>query len=425
LGNKLLVIIFSKNLEEIPVFAITNHRIAVSLIPKQKESVSCTHNQLFMQSKLPHVGTTIFTVMSALAAEHNAINLSQGFPNFPIADSLKKFVHEALDADQVQYAPMPGRLDLRQQIARQVLARHDVKTDADQEITITAGATQAIFTAIASLIEPGDEVILFDPAYDCYDPSIVLFGGKPVHLKLGFPSYQIDWNEVDRKVTPKTKLIIVNNPNNPTGSVWGEQDLKAMQQILEKHPQLYVISDEVYEYIRFEGKHRSVLTNPLIRSRSFVTYSFGKTLHVTGWKLGYCIAPPELTREFRKVHQFNVFCVNNTMQHAVANYLEHSNDLHTISDMYRQKRDRFKSALQNSRFKILPCEGTYFCLLDYSAITQEADTEFAKRMTRENGVASIPVSVFYEDFTDNKVLRFCFAKTDETLAAAAERLCRI
>ena len=378
-----------------------------------------------MQSKLPHVGTTIFSVMSALATEHNAINLSQGFPNFPISDTLKNLVNEALQADQVQYAPMPGRIDLRQQIAAQVLTKHGVAINPETEITITAGATQAIFTAIAALISAGDEVIMFDPAYDCYDPAVVLFGGKPVHLKLRFPSYQVDWNELDDKITDKTKLLILNNPNNPAGSVWNANDLLSLEQILQKHPQLYIISDEVYEYIQFEGTHQSVLKNEFIRSRSFVTYSFGKTLHVTGWKLGYCVAPELLTREFRKVHQFNVFCVNNTMQYAVAGYLQHANDLDTIASMYQRKRDLFINALANSRFTLLPCAGTYFCLADYSNITDEPDTEFAKRLTRENGVAAIPVSVFYEYLTDHKVLRFCFAKTDETVTAAAEKLCRI
>ncbi|MBI3134920.1 MAG: aminotransferase class I/II-fold pyridoxal phosphate-dependent enzyme [Bacteroidetes bacterium] len=378
-----------------------------------------------MQSKLPHVGTTIFTVMSALAAEHKAINLSQGFPDFPVSDTLKELVKAALDADQVQYAPMAGRVDLRQQIAALVSARHGIAVDSDLEITITAGATQAIFTAIATLINPGDEVILFDPAYDCYDPAVILFGGKPVHLALRFPSYQIDWEQLEQQITAKTRLIVVNNPNNPAGSVWSEHDLKEFERILAKHKNLYVISDEVYERIQFSGQHQSVLKSELLRSRSFVMYSFGKTLHVTGWKIGYCIAPAALTAEFRKVHQFNVFCVNNTMQHAIAAYLERFNDLDTIAGMYQAKRDLFTGALKTSRFKIMPCEGTYFCLLDYSQITGESDVDFARRLTIEHGVASIPVSVFYQQRTDHKVLRFCFAKTDETLITATEKLCKI
>jgi methionine aminotransferase len=378
-----------------------------------------------MLSKLPNTGTTIFTVMSALAAEHKAVNLSQGFPDFPISDELKNFVKEALDQNQVQYAPMPGRLDLRQEISKLVAAKHNYTPNLETEITITAGATQAIFTAIASLITQGDEVILFDPAYDCYDPSVLVFGGKPIHLKLKFPDFSIDWEELDKKITTKTKLIIFNNPHNPAGSVWKPEDQTQLERILQKHKNLYLISDEVYEYIQFEGQHQSVLKSELIRNRSFVMYSFGKTLHVTGWKLGYCIAPAELTVEFRKVHQFNVFCVNNTMQHAVYKYLESKPDLNGISKFYEKKRNLFLDAIKPSGFIPLKCDGTYFCLLDYSNLSQMNDVEFAKKITIDFGIASIPISVFYQDQTDNKVLRFCFAKKDDTLLNAAEKLCRI
>lgn len=378
-----------------------------------------------MQSKLPNTGTTIFTVMSALATEHKAVNLSQGFPDFPISDELKNFVREALDQNQVQYAPMPGRLDLRQEISKLVANKHNYTPNPETEITITAGATQAIFTAIASLVTPGDEVIMFDPAYDCYDPSVLVFGGKPVHLKLTFPAFSIDWEELDKKITAKTKLIIFNNPHNPAGSVWKEDDLDKLERILQKHKQLYLISDEVYEYLQFAGSHQSVLKNEFIRNRSFVMYSFGKTLHVTGWKLGYCIAPPELTTEFRKVHQFNVFCVNNTMQYAVYKYLESKPDLNGISQFYQEKRDLFLNAIASSGLKPLKCDGTYFCLVDYSDISQMNDVDFAKKLTIDFGIASIPISVFYQDQTDNKVLRFCFAKKDDTLLNAAEKLCKI
>lgn len=378
-----------------------------------------------MQSKLPHTGTTIFSVMSALAAEHKAINLSQGFPDFPISDELKNLVKIALDENQVQYAPMPGRLDLRNQISNLTTAKHGFTPDPETEITITAGATQAIFTAIACLIQPGDEVIMFDPAYDCYDPSVLVFGAKPVHLKLRFPDFSVDWNELDKKINSKTRVLIFNNPHNPAGSVWTPEDLIQLEKILIKHKHLFVISDEVYEYIQFEGTHQSVLKNELIRSRSFVMYSFGKTLHVTGWKLGYCIAPAELTKEFRKIHQFNVFCVNNTMQYAVSKYLEHKPDLGGISSFYQKKRDLFLNAISQSRFKPLKCSGTYFCLLDFSALSQTADLDFAKSLTTDFGVAAIPVSVFYQDKTDQSILRFCFAKQDETLLNAAERLCKI
>lgn len=378
-----------------------------------------------MESKLPNVGTTIFTTMSALANECGAINLSQGFPNFPIDSRLKDFVIEGLKNEQVQYAPMPGRLDLRQEISKKISAQHNVVVDADAEITITAGATQAIFSAIAAVINHGDEVILFDPAYDCYDPSIILFGGIPIHLKLKFPSFQINWEEVESKINSKTKLIIVNNPHNPAGSVWTKNDLDALEKIVLKFPHLYIISDEVYEHLQYTGAHQSVLKNEIIRAKSFVTYSFGKTFHVTGWKLGYCVAPKNMTTEFRKVHQFNVFCVNNTIQYAVAQYLNKTNEWQNLSGFYKTKRDLFLNAMKPSQFKALNCDGTYFCLFDYSSMSNENDVDFAKRLTREFGVATIPVSVFYEDVTDNKVIRLCFAKTDETLLNAAEKLCKI
>jgi len=378
-----------------------------------------------MESKLPNVGTTIFTVMSALANECGAINLSQGFPNFPIDQRLKDFVSEGLINEQVQYAPMPGRLDLRQEISRKINIQHTIFIDPESEITITAGATQAIFSAIATIVQKDDEVILFDPAYDCYDPSILLFGGIPIHLKLKFPSYQIIWEEVESKINSKTKLIIVNNPQNPAGSVWIKDDIDELEKLVLKFPQLYIISDEVYEHLQFTGTHQSVLKNEIIRQKSFVTYSFGKTFHVTGWKLGYCVAPPKLTVEFRKVHQFNVFCVNNTIQYAVAQYLNKTNEWQNLSSVYKTKRDLFLNAMKPSKFKALNCDGTYFCLFDYSAISAEKDIDFAKRLTRDFGVATIPVSVFYADETDNKVIRFCFAKTDETLLNAAEKLCKI
>lgn len=378
-----------------------------------------------MQSKLPSTGTSIFTVMSALANEYGAINLSQGFPNFAIDPRLKELVAEALRLDQVQYAPMAGRLDLRQEISKKIKLQHGIAVDPESEITITAGATQAIFSAIAAIINKGDEAVLFDPAYDCYDPAVVLFGGIPVHLKLQFPSFRIDWDEAGKKITAKTKLIIVNNPHNPAGSVWTPDDIRALEALVQKHPQLYIISDEVYEHLQFSSPHCSVLNSEILRAKSFVTYSFGKTFHVTGWKVGYCVAPGKLAEEFRKVHQYNVFCVNNTVQYAVAKYLSGPGEWQQLARFYEQKRDLFLNAMKPSAFKPLNCDGTYFCLFDYSAISTENDLDFTKRITREFGVASIPVSVFYQDFTDNKVIRFCFAKTDETLITAAEKLCMI
>lgn len=378
-----------------------------------------------INSKLPAVGTTIFSVMSALAAEHKAVNLSQGFPDFPIDPTLKKYVVEAMDHNQVQYAPMPGRLDLREAIAKKILEQHHVQVDPNQEITITAGATQGIYTVISTIVNEGDEVLLFDPAYDCYDPAIQVNKGIPIHLNLEFPIYKINWEQVNSVTTARTKLIIVNNPHNPTGTVWSETDLHELEKLLEKHPQLLVLSDEVYEHIQFEGQHQSVLRSEIIRNRSFTTYSFGKSLHVTGWKVGYCIAPPQLTAEFRKIHQFLVFCVNNTMQYAIARYLE-TTDIHTeIRALYSKKRTLFLEHIKNSRFQLMPCEGTYFCLLRYDAISDLSDVEFAKKLTIEQGVAVIPVSVFYKDNADHKVIRICFAKEDQTLIKAAELLCKI
>lgn len=376
-------------------------------------------------SKLPEVGTTIFSVMSALANEHQAINLSQGFPNFPIDPTLKELVKRALDDEQVQYAPMPGRADLRQQLAAKMFVQHGKMFDPETEITVAAGATEAIYSILAATVSVGDEVILFDPAYDCYSPSVKLQGGVPIHLKLSFPDFKINWNEVQDRVTSKTKLILVNNPHNPAGSVWTSEDIKELEALALKYPNLMVLSDEVYEHMQYEGTHQSVFSSEILISRSFAVYSFGKTFHVTGWKIGYCVAPKSLTDEFRKVHQFNVFCVNNTMQAALAAYLSQGESWQNIASFYQQKRELFMNGMQHSKFKALSCDGTYFCLFDYSDISDLPDTEFAKWMTIEHKVASIPVSVFYADKTDNKVIRFCFAKKDETLTQALIKLCRI
>lgn len=373
-------------------------------------------------SKLPKVETSIFTVMSQLANECNAINLSQGFPNFKIDEQLKNYVKEGLDLEQVQYAPMSGRKDLRDAISNKIFEQHQINVNADREITITAGATQAIFTVFSAILHQGDEVILFDPAYDCYDPSIRLQGAKPIHLELKHPTYNIDWNEVKQCITPKTKMIVINNPHNPCGSVLTTDDLDELEKILQLYPQIFVLSDEVYEHIQFEGEHQTVLKRKTLRNKSFVTYSFGKTFHVTGWKLGYCVAPPHLTDEFRKVHQFNVFCVNNTMQYAIAKYMNETSSWRDVMPFYKQKRDLFLNAMKGSKLKPLNCNGTYFCLFDYSNISTENDVDFAKRITKEIGVATIPVSVFYQNKTNHKVIRICFAKTDDTLLKAAEGL---
>lgn len=378
-----------------------------------------------IKSKLPEVGTTIFSVMSALANEHNAINLSQGFPDFQIDGRLKGYVEEALTENQVQYAPMPGRLDLREAISIKLQKQHGVFINPNSEITITAGATQAIYTVISTVIHEADEVILFDPAYDCYAPTVRVNKGIPIHLKLKHPTYTIDWDEVRDNVNEKTKLIITNNPHNPCGSVWTSEDVVQLENLLSDFPNLMVLSDEVYEHIQFNGEHQSLLKSERLRSRSFITYSFGKTLHVTGWKLGYCIAPEHYTNEFRKVHQYLVFCANNTIQYAVAKYLSVNDPWTAVMPTFKRKRDLFLNGIAGSKFKALPCDGTYFCLLDYSEISDMTDVEFAKKMTIEYGVAVIPVSVFYQDKSDYKVVRICFAKQDETLIKAAEKLCRI
>ena len=377
------------------------------------------------KSKLPKVETSIFTVMSQLANKCSAINLSQGFPNFEIDKVLKNYVKEGLDSEQVQYAPMAGRQDLREAISTKIKEQHLVNINPDSEITITAGATQAIYTIFSAMLNTGDEVIVFDPAYDCYAPSIKLQGAIPIHLELDHPTYSINWKDVKTAINSNTKMIVVNNPHNPTGSVLSQNDIKELEAIIEEYPNVLLLSDEVYEHIQFDGVHQSFLRSDILRTNSFVTYSFGKTFHVTGWKLGYCVAPPILTEEFRKVHQFNVFCVNNTMQFAIAKYLKETSSWRDVMPLYKQKRKLFLDAMTASRLKPLACDGTYFELFDYSAISQENDVVFAKRITEEIGVATIPTSVFYKNNTDHKVIRICFAKTDETLIEAAKLLCDI
>ena len=373
-----------------------------------------------MNSKLPQVGTTIFTEMSALAQTHNAVNLSQGFPNFKVDQKLLDYVSESLNGFKNQYAPMPGLLSLRENIILKYEKRYNINYSLDNEITITAGATQAIFTIISSLIEEGDEVIIFDPAYDCYDPTVELFKGKSIHLSLKHPEYKIDWAEFEESLSSKTKLVIINSPHNPTGSILSESDLQTLNALIRKY-NFYVLSDEVYEHIIFdEQKHRSVCLYPELKKRSYIVGSFGKTFHVTGWKLGYCIAPKEMMVEFRKVHQFNVFCVNHPMQDAIAKFISKEENYNQLEKFYQEKRDYFLSLIKDSKFKPLPSKGTYFILLDYSEISDENDVVFAKRITKEYGLATIPTSVFYQSKEDNKVIRVCFAKTKETLEEAAK-----
>ena len=376
-------------------------------------------------SKLPNVGTTIFTVMSQLALEHNAINLSQGFPDFDCAKELRDLVTKYVNAGLNQYAPMAGIPRLRERVAEKVESLYGAKYDPEREVTITPGATYAIFTALATMVRPGDEVILFEPAYDSYAPSVEVNGGVPVYVQLRYPDYGIDWNEVQRAITPKTRAIVINTPNNPTASVLSGEDLRMLESIL-RGTGIVVVSDEVYEHIVFDGhRHQSVASFPGLAERSFVVSSFGKTYHVTGWKMGYVLAPKELMAEFRKVHQFNVFVTNGPLQHALAEFMENPDAYLSLAGFYQKKRDFFLKGLRGSRFKPLPSRGTFFQNLAYDAISDEKDTDLAVRLTKEKRVASIPVSVFYRRPPPHRVLRFCFAKSEETLARGAEILCKI
>jgi len=376
-------------------------------------------------SKLPNAGTSIFAIMSGLANEHNAINLSQGFPNFKSDQKLLDLVSKAMNTGYNQYAPMPGVLELRKAIAKKFDLLYNTSYHPENEITITAGATQAIYTIISAFIKQDDEVIIFRPAYDCYDPSIELNGGKTISVQLQAPNYSINWNQIEQKISSKTKMIIINTPHNPSGTVFSEQDILQLQKLTEG-TDIIVLSDEVYEHIIFDSeKHQSVCLFSDLKSRSFITASFGKTFHNTGWKTGYCCAPKELMEEFRKVHQFNVFSVNHPIQKALAEYLKEPTHYLELNDFYQQKRDLFLNLIDGSRFTFIPAKGTYFQSLNFSEITDENDVDFAKRLTIDNKIASIPLSVFNENYLDHKMLRFCFAKTDETLKKATEILCSI
>lgn len=378
-----------------------------------------------LKSKLHNTGNTIFTTMSALAAEHNAINLSQGFPDFPVSEKLISLVNKNMKAGFNQYAPMPGYMPLRELIAEKVESLYTAKYNPETEITITAGGTQAVYAAISAMIGDGDEVIVFEPAYDCYVPAIRLCGGMPVQIQLKGPDFHIDWNEVKKMVNQRTRMILINTPHNPTGSVLTAKDMHQLEKITHNRD-IVIVSDEVYEHVIFDGlEHQSVMRYPKLAERSFVVFSFGKTIHATGWKTGYCVAPENLMTEFRKVHQFMVFCANTPIQRALAEYMKDKSTYSGLSAFYEEKRDYFLNLIKGSGFKPLPCHGSYFQLLDYSKITDEKDTEYAIRLTKENGVAAIPVSVFYKNNIDNKLLRFCFAKEKETLEKAAERLCAV
>jgi methionine aminotransferase len=373
-----------------------------------------------IQSKLPNIGTTIFTVMSGLAREHNAINLSQGFPDFGCDPHLLELAQKHMQAGFNQYAPMQGVLPLRERIVEIIQNCYKAKYDPDTEITVTAGATQGIYTSIAAFINKGDEVIVFEPAYDCYVPAIEVHGGIAVPLQLTYPDFTINWEKVKQKVNARTRMIIINTPHNPSGTVLTENDLQQLQNIVVGK-NILVVSDEVYEHMAFDGKpHQSVALYGELRKQSLIISSFGKTVHTTGWKIGYVAAPKELMFEFRKVHQFLVFAVNHPFQLALADYLSAPKNYLELKNFYQQKRDRFQKLISSSRFIIEPCTGTYFQLLNYKNISEEKDTEFAIRLTKEKKLASVPLSVFYSKQTDNKLLRFCFAKKDETLEQAAE-----
>ena len=375
-----------------------------------------------IQSKLPNVGTTIFSVMSKLAKEHDAINLSQGFPNFDCDQKLKDLVNKHMQEGKNQYVPMGGLPMLCERLAAKVELMYGHHLNPATEITITSGATQAIFTAIMAFVKKDDEVILIEPAYDCYRPAIELVGGIPVAYELSAPNYRIDWSEIRGMLTRKTKMIIINTPQNPIGMTLRDSDLIALEE-MTTGTDILVLSDEVYEHLIFDGKaHQSVLRYPNLYKRSLVIYSFGKTFHNTGWKMGYCIAPEGLMVEFRKVHQFNVFCITSFIQYGLADYLAEPDHYLQLPEFYQQKRDFFLEAMKGSRLRPLQCEGTYFQLFDYSAISDEPDTEFAKRMTIEYGVAAIPVSVFYSSGRDDKVIRLCFAKTEDVLEEAGKLL---
>lgn len=377
-----------------------------------------------LKSKLPRTEMSIFAVMSKMANDFGAINLSQGFPDFDCDPKLQDLVYKYMRSGYNQYAPMPGILPLRQRISSMIEELRGVHYNPETEITITSGATEALFDVISAVVSEDDEVIFFEPAYDSYVPAINLSGGVPVGIPLSFPDYKINWDHVRNRINQKVKLIILNSPHNPSGSLVTKEDLDILADLI-KDKDIFILSDEVYEFISFDGnEHFSVSQHPILKHRSFVISSFGKSLHTTGWKLGYCVAPEQLTDEFRKIHQFITFSSNTPMQYAVSEYLAEKKYLE-LSKFYQQKRDFFLNEIKDSKFKVLNCSGTYFQLLDYSEISDMNDVEFAEFLTKEHGVATIPISVFYSGKENNKVIRVCFAKTEKTLKLAGEKLCKI
>jgi methionine aminotransferase len=378
-----------------------------------------------IKSKLPKSGTSIFAVMTALANEHQAINLAQGFPDFDVNPKLTELVHHYMKAGMNQYAPMPGVMKLREKIAAKTEELYTAVYDPEKEITIVPGATHGIFAIISAMIKEGDEVIVLEPCYDSYVPAIELNGGRAVYVELKQPDYKVDWNEVKKLINFHTKLIIINTPHNPSGSILSAQDMQKLEKLV-KNTDIVIVSDEVYEHIIFDKvEHQSVARYPKLAERSFIVSSFGKTYHTTGWKMGYILAPSNLTVELRKAHQFIAFSTNTPIQYAVADYMDNKDAYMQLNAFYQEKRDYFRSLVKGSKFKLMHCQGSYFQLLQYSKITQEKDLDFAKRLTIEHKVASIPVSVFYHKQNDHNVLRFCFAKGNETLEKAAEKLLKI
>lgn len=380
---------------------------------------------LHIQSKLPNIGTNIFTVMSALATEHNAVNLGQGFPDFPMSDELTSLVNDAMKKNFNQYAPMPGWMPLREAIAAKAEFLYKATINPETEITITPGGTYAIYSAFTTILQPGDEVVVFEPAYDSYIPNIEVNGAKAITIGLVYPDYHIDWEAVKKAVNPKTKAIIINSPHNPTGSVLGEKDIEQLRKIVAG-THIFIVSDEVYEHLIFDNiPHQSILRYPDLFERSFVCFSFGKTYNCTGWKLGYCIAPAALTKEFRKIHQFNCFTCFTPSQVGLATFLKNKDAYLSLSSFIQEKRDYFSKLMEQTRFTMQESFGSYFICGTYERITDEGDKDFAIRMTKEYGIATIPVSAFYQKGKDDKVLRFCFSKKKETLEAAVEKLAKI
>jgi len=380
---------------------------------------------LHIHSKLPNVGTTIFTVMSALATEYNAVNLGQGFPDYNMSEDLISLVHEAMKNGFNQYVPMQGHLPLREALSEKIKFLYKTAVNPDTQITITPGGTYAIYTALTTILQPGDEVIVFEPAYDSYIPTVEVNGAVPVLIDLEFPEYKIDWNKVRQKISRKTRMILLNSPHNPTGAVLSADDINELRSIV-RDKNIFICSDEVYEHLIFDDvPHQSILRYPDLLEKSFVCFSFGKVFHCTGWKLGYCVSSPELTKEFRKVHQFNCFSCNSPMQVGLAKFLSNKDAYLPLSSFMQRKRDYFIKLMQATKFKLLNSHGSYFICGTYGNISDEADKDFCIRITKQYGVTTIPVSVFYRAGTDNKVVRFCFAKKEETLEAAVERLATI